>query len=108
MGRHKDAQTAALGLRFGENLTELRGRVGLSQTATADRAGLHRTEVALVEHGRRIPRLDTILKPAAGTNVSACELLEGMEWRPGRQVDGDFYLPSPPPLQRLRGTEAQR
>jgi transcriptional regulator with XRE-family HTH domain len=81
MGRHKDAQTAALGLRFGEHLTELRGRVGLSQTATADRAGLHRTEVALVEHGRRIPRLDTLVKLAGAVEVAPCELLAGMSWR---------------------------
>lgn len=81
MGRHKDAQTAALGLRFGENLAELRGRVGRSQTATADRAGLHRTEVALVEHGRRIPRLDTLVKLAGAVEVAPCELLAGMSWR---------------------------
>jgi transcriptional regulator with XRE-family HTH domain len=81
MGRHKDAQTAALGRQFGENLTELRGRVGLSQTATAERAGLHRTEVALVEHGRRIPRLDTLVKLAGAVEVAPCELLAGMSWR---------------------------
>jgi transcriptional regulator with XRE-family HTH domain len=81
MGRHKDAQTAALGLRFGENLTEMRGRVGLSQTATADRAGLHRTEVALVEHGRRIPRLDTLVKLGGAVEVAPCEMLAGMSWR---------------------------
>lgn len=81
MGRHKDAQTAALGLRFGENLSELRGRVGLSQIGTADRAGLHRTEVALVEHGRRIPRLDTLVKLAGAVEVAPCELLAGMSWR---------------------------
>jgi transcriptional regulator with XRE-family HTH domain len=81
MGRHKDAQTTALGHRFGENLTEMRGRVGLSQVATADRAGLHRTEVALVEHGRRIPRLDTLVKLAGAVEVAPCELLAGMSWR---------------------------
>lgn len=81
MGRHKDAQTAALGHRFGKNLTELRGRVGLSQIGTADRAGLHRTEVAPVEHGRRIPRLDTLVKLAGAVEVAPCELLTGMSWR---------------------------
>lgn len=81
MGRHKDAQTAALGRRFGENLTELRGRVGLSQVGTAERAGLHRTEVALVEHGQRIPRLDTLVKLAGAVEVAPCELLVGMSWR---------------------------
>jgi transcriptional regulator with XRE-family HTH domain len=81
MGRHKDAQTAALGRQFGENLAERRARVGLSQVGTADRAGLHRTEVALVEHGRRIPRLDTLVKLAGAVEVAPCELLAGMSWR---------------------------
>jgi transcriptional regulator with XRE-family HTH domain len=81
MGRPIDAQTARLGLRFGENLSELRGRVGLSQVGTAERAGLHRTEVALVEHGRRIPRLDTLVKLAGAVEVAPCELLAGMSWR---------------------------
>jgi len=81
MGRHIDAQTARLGRRFGENLTELRARVGLSQVGTAERAGLHRTEVALVEHGRRIPRLDTLVKLAGAVEVAPCELLAGMSWR---------------------------
>ena len=31
----------------------------------------------------------------AGTNVSVCFLLKGMEWRPGRYVDGDFYVEHP-------------
>jgi transcriptional regulator with XRE-family HTH domain len=81
MGRPIEPQAAALGRRFGGNLTELRGRVGLSQTVTAERAGLHRTEVALVERGRRIPRLDTLVKLAGAVEVAPCELLAGMSWR---------------------------
>jgi hypothetical protein len=49
----------------------------------------------MLELGRRLPRLDTILQLAAGTNVSTCFLLEGMGWRPGRYVDGDFYVEHP-------------
>jgi transcriptional regulator with XRE-family HTH domain len=97
-----------LGERFGINLKRSRRRSDLSQQALADLVGMNRVNVSELERGLALPRIDTILKLAAGTNVSACELLEGMEWRPGRQVDGDFYLPSPPPLQRPRRGEVRR
>lgn len=97
-----------LGERFGAHLKRSRRRADLSQQALADLVGMNRVNVSELERGLALPRIDTILKLAAGMNVSACELLEGMEWRPGRHVDGDFYLPNPPSLQRLRGTEARR
>lgn len=97
-----------LGERFGTHLKRSRRRADLSQQALADLVGMNRVNVRELERGLALPRIDTILKLAAGTNVSVCELLEGVEWRPGRQAEGDFYLPSPPSLQRLRGGEVQR
>lgn len=81
MGRKRGPQAAELGLRFGQNLVELRGRVGLSQIGTAERAGLDRTEINLLEHGRRVPRLDTIVKLAGAVEVQPCALLSGLAWR---------------------------
>jgi transcriptional regulator with XRE-family HTH domain len=98
--------SSPLGERFGTHLKRRRRRADPSQQALADLVGMNRVNVSELERGLALPRLDTILKLATGTNVSTCELLEGMEWRPGRQVDGDFYLPGPLPLQRLRGGEA--
>jgi transcriptional regulator with XRE-family HTH domain len=72
---------AALGCRFGRNLVELRRRVGLSQTGTAERAGLHRTEICLLERGLRVPRLDTVVKLAGAVEAPAWELLAGMAWK---------------------------
>ncbi|HET7416938.1 MAG TPA: helix-turn-helix transcriptional regulator [Solirubrobacterales bacterium] len=81
--------------RFGLNLRRSRRRADLSQEDLGNLAGLSRDAVCQLELGRRWPRLDTILRLAAGTNVSTCFLLEGMEWRPGRYVDGDFYVEHP-------------
>ncbi|MFL5898392.1 MAG: helix-turn-helix domain-containing protein [Solirubrobacterales bacterium] len=81
--------------RFALNLWHSRRRAGLSQEALSASVGLSRDAVNQLELGRRLPRLDTILQILAGTNVSACFLLEGMEWRPGRYVDGDFYVEHP-------------
>lgn len=79
---------AAPGLnrRFAENLILLRGRAGLSQEQTAERADLHRTELSLLERGLRLPRLDTIVKLAGAIEVEPCELLAGMTWRLGRNL----------------------
>ncbi|HXR60337.1 MAG TPA: hypothetical protein VN732_03315 [Solirubrobacterales bacterium] len=45
MANRKGPQAAEVSRLLGRNLVEFRGRVGLSQQGTADRAGLHRTEV---------------------------------------------------------------
>lgn len=84
-----------LGERFGLNLWRCRRGADLSQDELANLVGVHRTEIGVLERGLRLPRIDMILKLAAGTNVSTCALLEGMEWRPGRYVDGDFYVEHP-------------
>jgi transcriptional regulator with XRE-family HTH domain len=59
-----------------------RRRADLSQEQLATLAGLHRTEISLIENGGRIPRVDTLMKLAGALEVSASELLRGMEWRP--------------------------
>ncbi len=76
---------------FGENLERLRCRADLSQEELGFRAGLHRTEVGMLERGARMPRLDTIVKLAGGLEVEPAELLEYHQiifherFRPGRQ-----------------------
>jgi transcriptional regulator with XRE-family HTH domain len=65
---------------FGRNLVRLRKRAGLSQEGAADRAGLHRTHVALIEAGQRLPHLDTIIKFGGAVGVEPCELLADLAW----------------------------
>jgi transcriptional regulator with XRE-family HTH domain len=89
-----------LGERFGLNLSRCRRRADLSQEELANLVGVHRTEIGVLERGLRLPRIDTILKLAAGANVSACALLEGMEWRPGRYIDGGFCVEHPAAVLR--------
>lgn len=76
--------------RFGENLIRLRNRVDLSQEETAERAGLHKTEISLLERGLRLPRLDTIVKLAGAIEAEPCELLTGMVYRAGRVQRGEW------------------
>lgn len=55
--------------RFGANLRRVRRQADLSQEQLGLHSGLHRTEVGLLERGARVPRLDTLLKLAAGLGV---------------------------------------
>lgn len=88
MANPKGPQAAEVSRLLGRNLVEFRGRVGLSQQSAADRAGLHRTHVALVEAGQRLPRLDTIVKLAGAVEVEPCALLMGMAWELDPQKGG--------------------
>ncbi|HWO82262.1 MAG TPA: helix-turn-helix transcriptional regulator [Solirubrobacterales bacterium] len=57
-----------------------RRRAGFSQEELGALAGLHRTEVGMVEKGERLPRVDTLLKLAAALAVPVGELVTGVEW----------------------------
>jgi transcriptional regulator with XRE-family HTH domain len=81
MGRKKGPQALAAARQFGRGVSERRRQIGLTQEGTAERAGLHRTEVALIEQGGRLPRLDTIVKLGGALGVEPCELLAGMAWK---------------------------
>lgn len=72
----------SVGDRLGRNVFMARRRAGFSQEKLAARAGLHRTEISLLENGGRIPRVDTLMKLAGALEVPAGELLRGMEWHP--------------------------
>jgi transcriptional regulator with XRE-family HTH domain len=73
----------ALAEHFGRRLWHRRRLACLSQEDLGRLLNVHRTEVGLLERGRRVPRLDTILKLSAGVEVSPCELIAGLRWQPG-------------------------
>ena len=81
MSRQNSPQAAAAARQFSRSVAERRRQVGLTQEGTAERAGLHRTEIALIEKGERLPRLDTIVKLGGALGVEPCELLAGMAWK---------------------------
>lgn len=75
-----EVQSARALERFARNAVELRRRAGLSQVDAGLRAGLHRTEVSMLERRLRMPRLDTVLRIAGGIAAEPWELLEGLSW----------------------------
>lgn len=94
-------KTWSVGERFGANLLWFRGEAGLSQQALADRVGMRRAEVSLLERGGRVPRLDTILKLAAGLDVSPGELIAWIWW----DAPSHEHYETPPAIADISGYE---
>lgn len=79
---------------FGANLRRLRRRAALNQEQLGRLAAVHRTEIGLLENGRRVPRIDTVVKLAASLEVTPNDLLDGIEWLPLRDPpEGSFRTP---------------
>jgi transcriptional regulator with XRE-family HTH domain len=78
--------------RFGDNLARVRKRADLSQEELSVRASLHRTEISQLERGLRVARVDTLVKLIGSLEVTADELLAGLDWSPGGMVYGKFRL----------------
>ena len=66
-------------LALGKRMRELRDKQGFSQEAFADHCGLHRTAVSLIERGKRVPSLTTLLTISSGFGISLSELLRGVD-----------------------------
>lgn len=88
-GRRVDRAAAE---RFGRNLFMARRRAGFSQEELAGLCALHRPEIGLLEHGRRLPRADTLVKLLAALEARPGELLAGITWVPARGRGGTFVV----------------
>ena len=88
-GRKVDRAAAE---RFGRNLFMARRRAGFSQEGLAALCGLHRTEIGYLEKGRRLPRVDTLLKLLAALEARPAELLGGITWVPAPGRGGAFVV----------------
>jgi transcriptional regulator with XRE-family HTH domain len=66
-------------LALGRRMRELRAKQGFSQEAFADHCGLHRTAMSLIERGKRVPSLRTLLTLSQGFGISVSELLKDVD-----------------------------
>jgi transcriptional regulator with XRE-family HTH domain len=90
-------QSLDIAARFAENLVRCRKRAGMSQEELGIGASLHRTEISQLERGLRVARIDTLVKLAGALSISPCELIEGIDWTPGRTTSGRFRVASERP-----------
>ena len=68
--------------RFAANLIQLRQEAGLSQEELAFRASVHRTQISLMESGKRLPRFETLVKLLGALGASPEDLMKGIAWEP--------------------------
>ena len=68
---------------FGAVLRERREAAGISQEQLADRAGLHRTYVSLIERGKRTASIEVVRKVSAALGVTMTDLIAATEKRRG-------------------------
>jgi len=81
---------------FSANLVHYRKQLGISQERLASLAGLHRTEIGLLESSSRLPRIDTVIKLAASLLIEPGDLLEGVNWLPSVEAPGgEFHCEDP-------------
>lgn len=66
-------------LALARRIRSERDRKGISQEDFAEDCGLHRTAIGLLERGKSIPRLDTLLLVARGLGLTVSELVRGIE-----------------------------
>ena len=64
--------------QFGANVRAARQRSGVSQVRLAAAAGMHRTEVSLLERGERDPRLSTVARLARALELTPAALVDGI------------------------------
>src|ERR1700761_366959 len=86
-GRKRKDQThpkalVELDRSFGRNLRRIRKERGHSQEALAFRAEVHRTEISLLERGKRDPGVNMTLRLAGGPGGHPGDLLEGAAFVP--------------------------
>jgi transcriptional regulator with XRE-family HTH domain len=84
--------------RFGENLLRIRQARKLSQESLAELAAVHRTQITVIENGRRQPGVETVARLAGALEVSIESLFEGIRWDPRA---GEFVVADPPELPRV-------
>lgn len=68
--------------RLGENVRRVRKLADLSQGELGFRAGIHHTEVSCIETGKRVSRVDTLVKLSAALSEPIGTFIEGCEWEP--------------------------
>jgi transcriptional regulator with XRE-family HTH domain len=64
---------------FGAVLRSRREAAGISQEELADRAGLHRTYVSLIERGKRTASIEVVRRVSAALDMSMAELIDATE-----------------------------
>jgi len=64
---------------LGEEIRTVRQKLGLSQEALAEKSGLHRTYISLLERNKKSPTIETLFRICKALGVSAASLINKVE-----------------------------
>ena len=64
---------------LGDEIKNARKKLGISQEELADRAGLHRTYISLLERNKKSPTIDVFLRICKALEVSASLVIKKLE-----------------------------
>jgi transcriptional regulator with XRE-family HTH domain len=84
MGDQSDRQIVLK--RVAANLRSARRRLGIGQETLGILAGLHRTEIGMLENAERIPRIDSVVKLATVLGIPVDQIVDGLTWEPSRRL----------------------
>lgn len=84
MGDQSDRQIVLK--RVAENLRSARRGLEISQETLGILAGLHRTEIGMLENAERIPRIDSVVKLATVLEIPVDQIVDGLTWEPPRRI----------------------
>ena len=87
-------------LLLGARIRGLRTDMGLTLPEFADRVGMTKSQLSDFERGRRLPTPPTLDIVAAGFDLTAADLLDGIYPWGSRQPP--IHKPTPPPDPRYR------
>lgn len=90
-----DASAEFLAAIIGPRIRRIRRGQELSQEALADYAEIHRTQISLLENGRRMPRVHTLICLAGALNVTPNDFLDGITWKPIVAIEGGLVVTPP-------------
>jgi transcriptional regulator with XRE-family HTH domain len=65
-----------LRIDFGKNVRETREKLGLSQEALADKAGMHRTYIGTIERAEQSITIDVISRLAEALEIESALLMK--------------------------------
>jgi transcriptional regulator with XRE-family HTH domain len=66
-------------MKFGKILREARETAMLNQTQLAERAGLHRTYINQLEHGKKSPSLDVFMQLCHALELLPSKMMQRIE-----------------------------
>jgi transcriptional regulator with XRE-family HTH domain len=78
--------------RFAANMRRLHEEAGFTQEELAFRSAIHRPQISLLEGGKRMPRVFTLVCLAGSLVVTPNDLLDGIAWEPIVSISGGLVV----------------